>query len=593
MRSKPIALFFNSVTTAPGTSAEPASHLAARPPLRIGLMLDDWTVPAWVAKVVSDIQNSGFAAVQLVILNKNTDPPKPPVWKRLLTLNVSPQARKGALFFLYQQLDRRLFPNRIDAFKPADLRPLTTGADVIEVIPEKKKWTDRFKLADIEAIRKYDLDVALRFGFRIIRGDILNTARYGVWSYHHGDNLVYRGTPSLFWEMAEEHPVSGVVLQILTDALDGGKVIYRSQGATTLESLNRQRNATYWKASQFVARRLKDLHTRGWDYIQNLPTYTEKPEQLGKIYHQPTNADMLRFFARNLVVHNGWRQVRQRSFVDCWSLAWRRQPAGAILNGDTNGFQYLRPHADRYYADPCTITVNGRTWVFFEDFRYQEDRGLISCAELTPSGPGEVRTVLDRPYHLSYPFVFEHNGEVYMAPETSEARGIELFRAKRFPDEWEFHRKLIDGPYVDPTLFKHDGLWWMFANGRVEGTLALDELFLFHAESPFGPWTPHPNNPVVSDIRKARPAGPVFNRGGALIRPAQDCSRTYGWAVSFQKIVKLTTDEYEEESVGRIEPPIEKGNVGIHTYTASGGFEILDVKRDAWRTTSRRPRKSA
>ena len=89
----------------------------------------------------------------------------------------------------------------------------------------------------------------------------------------------------------------------------------------------------------------------------------------------------------------------------------------------------------------------------------------------------------------------------------------------------------------------------------------------------------------------ARPAGPVFELNGELIRPAQDCSRTYGWAVAFQKIIKLTTDEYEEVPLSRIEPPVEKGNVGIHTYTCSGGYEILDVKHDVWLTAQRRPAK--
>ncbi len=56
-------------------------------------------------------------------------------------------------------------------------------------------YEHRFPPEAVERIRAADLDVLLRFGFNIIRAQILETARYGVWSYHHGDNREYRGQP--------------------------------------------------------------------------------------------------------------------------------------------------------------------------------------------------------------------------------------------------------------------------------------------------------------------------------------------------------------------------------------------------------------
>lgn len=87
----------------------------------------------------------------------------------------------------------------------------------------------------------------IRFGFRIIRGEVLHTARHGVWSFHHGDNREYRGAPPYFWELYERNPVAGSILQKLTEKLDGGKVLSRSWSSTDLHSLYLTRNAVYWK----------------------------------------------------------------------------------------------------------------------------------------------------------------------------------------------------------------------------------------------------------------------------------------------------------------------------------------------------------
>jgi len=565
-----------------------------RPPLRVGIMLDAWAGSAWVAKIIEDIRASDFAILSLVILNQATFNPRKSLWRRLLRFDVSAAALQGALFYVYSRLDERLFSRSPNAFQRVDLKELCPDVEVLQVAPEKKTFTDRFPSADVDFIRARDLDVILRVGFRIIRGEILSAARYGVWSFHHGDNRAYRGTPALFWEMYERNPVSGVVLQVLTDELDGGKVIYRSFAATDLSSLFRQRNPIYWKASSFVIRRLRDLYFRGWEHIESTATCQKDPQDLGKIYHKPTNLQMLPFLWRTIVIHNLWRVSWNRTHVDSWSLAWRRTADAPILKGEFNhrSLQFIRPPADRFYADPCAIAVGGRVFVFFEDFRYADQKAVVSCLELSESGPGQVETVLTRPYHLSYPFLFEWNGDVFMAPETGANRTVELYRATNFPAGWELYRILLqDVEAVDPTFIHYDDRWWLFVNIKNEGGRAHDELHLFYADALDRAWTPHPNNPIVSDVRKARPAGRILKVEGSLIRPTQDCTVTYGRAISFQRITLLSTLEYREELVSRIEPPLEPGNIGVHTYTACEGFEIVDAKREVWRNRFNRESK--
>jgi folate-dependent phosphoribosylglycinamide formyltransferase PurN len=146
------------------------------------------------------------------------------------------------LFNLYQRLDARIFRPTPDAFALEDMSVELAGVRAITAVPSRPKpFEHRFSANTVEEIREARLDVAVRFGFNIIRGDILDVARYGVWSYHHGDHRDYRGVPAFFWEMYEGNPVSGTMLQVLDEQLDAGRVLYRSFSATDKLSLNRGR----------------------------------------------------------------------------------------------------------------------------------------------------------------------------------------------------------------------------------------------------------------------------------------------------------------------------------------------------------------
>ena len=239
----------------------------------------------------------------------------------------------------------------------------------------------------------------------------------------------------------------------------------------------------------------------------------------------------------------------------------------------------MSPPKDRFYADPFVFEREGRTYLFLEDLRYAEGRAVISCCELAPDGsPGPVTEVLRRPYHLSYPFVFEEAGQLYMIPETKANRTVELYRATKFPDEWELDTVMMDSIYaVDATIFKSDGKFWMFAaisNGRYSNS---EELGIFYADDLHGPWKPHAGNPVVSDVRCARPAGALFRDcDGRLIRPAQDCSKAYGYAIVFQEVLELSESRYEERAIARLDPTWLKNNLGTHTYSRTDRFEVID-----------------
>ena len=109
-----------------------------------------------------------------------------------------------------------------------------------------------------------------------------------------------------------------------------------------------------------------------------------------------------------------------------------------------------------------------------------------------------------------------------------------------------------------------------------------DELFLFWSDTLLSKdWHPHPCNPIVSDIRVARPAGNIFEYEGAWYRPAQDCSGKYGRALSFQRIDTIDETTYRKTPASRIEANWDATIDRVHTFNRAGRLTLIDGMK--WR----------
>ena len=541
--------------------------------LRIGLLLDSYQPAAWVAKIIADLQRSDWAEIVIVVTGQREPETKKSSRKRLRNY-----WRMG-FYALYSKWDYRHHKAENDALASVDVEELLCNVPRLDVAVIETRFTDRFSAEDIQRIRRAEVDVLFRFGFRILKGEILECARYGVWSFHHGDNREYRGAPPGFWEMYEENPVTGSTLQILTESLDGGKVIDRSLTATNFDSLYANKNPVYWKTSAIAVRRLRDLYLRGSAAIASPDSYQQSDTYRKAIYKTPGNWVMLRLLARM-----GWRSLQQKAHSLLWThhvqwfMAIRPRDPGRTAAEEMQSYRVLAPPDGAFHADPLLFRWNGGDYVFYEAFSYAAGKAAIACARVESGGElAGAKVVLDRPYHLSYPFVFEHAGSVYMMPETRMNRTLEMYRAEEFPSRWVLDNVLMpDVHAVDPTLLRYDGRYWLFVNLAQKTYSTCDELFLFFANTPSGPWESHPLNPIVSDVRYARPAGALFWEGERLIRPAQDCSIAYGYAITFQEVEILSETEYRERPDSRIGPGWAAGNLGTHTYSRTERFEMID-----------------
>ena len=261
----------------------------------------------------------------------------------------------------------------------------------------------------------------------------------------------------------------------------------------------------------------------------------------------------------------------------------------ALRNG-AGAFKVVQDDGDRFYADPFLHRANDRTFLFVEEYPYANRRGLISAAEVMGdrllSAPVPV---LQRPYHLSYPFVFEHEGEFYMIPETGENRSVELYRAAEFPWKWELSAVLMEGAvFSDATILFHDGLWWLFVTADWFGASTQDELSIFYSEKLRGDWKPHLANPVKSDSRLSRPAGRIVQQNGRLFRPAQDCDRTYGAGIVWFEITELAPTRFTEREIVAWDGQAELSMDGLHSFDQLGPLQAIDFKCPVGRGVMRR-----
>ena len=205
-----------------------------------------------------------------------------------------------------------------------------------------------------------------------------------------------------------------------------------------------------------------------------------------------------------------------------------------------------------FVADPFLLRVGEMWHMFFEVYNFDTDRGEIAWAT-SPDGLiwEYQKIVLHESFHLSYPYVFEWQGEYFMIPETHQAESVRLYRARSFPSDWVCNDILLQGHrFNDSSIFFNRGRWWLLS--ETNPALMHDTLRLYHAPDLRGPWQEHPRSPIINgNPHIARPAGRVVVSDDRIFRFAQDCSPTYGTKIRAFEITELSLTTYREKPASR------------------------------------------
>jgi hypothetical protein len=551
-------------------------------PLRIGVLLNKFDVSFWVHELVRKIIADPDLDLCFAVVNRTAYPTKPvrPLHERIVENNL--------LFNRFAPWDEARAREFLAAYPRADLTGLLADTPIIEAAARITQFSDRFDTATLARIRAHRPDIILRFGFRILRGDILRIPTYGVWSYHHGDNRKYRGGPAGFWELVNGDPESGVTLQVLTETLDAGRVLGRVFRRThrTSPAINRfQLMRSGIILLDYAIDRLKAERPSPEAFTRLFAEASDADRSV--LYRAPDNKAMLkagmRILSKQLSAKLPWR----RALIQ-WSVGLVDGPIQHPSAVTERPVRWIEPPSGRFLADPFLARKQDDTCVFVEEYDYATSKAHISVIEIDGERTTPPEKVLEAPYHLSFPCVFVHEGEHFMIPEQSRSGQVCLYRCVSFPYRWKLERVLLDGvAAADPVLFERDGFWWLFLS-RAEYSNYDNNLHIYYATDLGAPFRRHPRNPVKCTLEGARMAGYPTPFDGKLVRPAQNCLHQYGGSMIFHRIDRLTPEEYAERELCRVESnQTSRFGHGIHTFSALDDLAAIDGYRLLRRAESR------
>lgn len=529
--------------------------------LRFGLMLNSLSVEQWQYDTIKILMDGGMK-LSLIIQNNDQTPP--------------PSFLRKIKNYPYRRLFFRLWSRFV--FKPkskcrTDLTLLVQETPTILCEPIIKGISTYFEDSDIQEIKNHNLDFILRFGFDIVRGEILNSAKYGIWSYHHDDERVVRGGPPGFWEFIKKIPNNGVILQRLTNSLDKGFILKRLNFKTTLHSYKANLDQIYFGSVSMPLQVCKEL-------INNGELKEELSDSKASILYPPKNLMMILYFIKSIYRRIAFH-VNDLFRQEDWNVGYCNCNVKEFLDSkekeNLNIYWLKKPRKNCYFADPFIIKTEKDTYIFFEWYSYSKGKADLAVA-LKSENFDVYHKITNFKEHRSYPYVFEYDDVIYCLPEANQTNRLVLYRFDENKLTLEEDCVLLEGfPIVDATLHHHDNKWFIFLVNQKRSHTHLE---IYHSDNLKGTYLPHDNNPVIIDCAKARPAGKLIDYQGKTIRPSQNCTEHYGQSITLEEIEtlsdKLFSTRYYDEIL-----PIKNSdyNKGIHTINSSDDITVFDGKR--------------
>lgn len=513
---------------------------------KFAIMLNREELYPWQIKVLEEIQKTGLAECVLIIVRKEKQAHQKNIFQKI--------TQKNLLFEQYKK--RKLNPT---LYAPKQYAPIK-NVEKIEVEPIRTgKNNEQLNQQEVEQIKSRNLDFIIRFGFGILKGEVLQAARWGIWSYHHADEQEFRGGPAGYWEIVKKKNIQGVILQQLTEKLDAGKIILKRHFHVLHDSYAANVTKLHIHSADMPAQAITMISKGLMQPDSWVPVTTKAP-----IYHYPTNFQFIRFACQMLI------NKIKASYIRIF-----KQENWMVISKENNQVRYMAPKANHeYYADPFILSGKDENLIIAEHYSYKTRKGNIVVIK---PGINQSKTVIEKDTHLSYPFVYNENGKTFVIPEESGAGKVNLYQWNEDTYELDFKTTLLDLPVIDPSILKHNGKYYLM--GGIKDECPNEKLYIYFANQLEGPYVAHPKNPVKCDPRGSRMGGGFIPTEDGIIRPGQYSVKHYGEKLWFFKINTLNETDYEETFQYEMTPDQKAPfKCGLHNYHKIDTFEVYDQK---------------
>ncbi|MDA7464829.1 hypothetical protein N8896_01020 [Candidatus Pelagibacter ubique] len=445
----------------------------------------------------------------------------------------------------------------------------------VDGVWSKSKLYLEFGKKELEIISKEDFDCIIRCGSGILRGQILDLPKFGILSFHHGDNRVNRGGPSGFWEVMKNEPSSGFIIQKLTNQLDAGDILLRGNIMTAnFFTLN---HAQLLEKSHFFLKKiLDDIAFTGRMEIEKKTVLYSK--NILKINRPIILIRYLFKILFPIIFKNISKYFISKSIV--WSVAYKKKARNQNFFDSTDNYKKINNPKNRFFADPFVFKFKERNIIFVEDYSFKKGKGNISAIELNEDENKFLGSVLEEDFHLSFPYVFQNDDDIYMIPETSQINEIRLYKCTQFPKIWKLEKILMKNiSAADTMLIKKDLNWFMLTN-ICSSSIGdhQSELHIFYNDNFISTdWKPlKQGNPVIFDSNKARNGG-IFYLNNKIYRVNQIHGKAhYGRSFGINELITINKNTYIEKRIKNIEPNFIKKIVGTHHFNANLNYSVID-----------------
>lgn len=273
------------------------------------------------------------------------------------------------------------------------------------------------------------------------------------------------------------------------------------------------------------------------------------------------------------------RLVNKLFFLEKWNIGILKYN-GTLLTIDNvwkeECFHWL---SARYpiQADPFLYVLDDCIYIFYEAMTFVSAKGEIRCRKLD-SNFSEVADIsvdfgVDITWHQSFPYLFFHEGKIYMIPESSEASCVSIFKSISFPHKWEKIKDIVSGrKLTDSHVVFNGGLFYLFS------TDLNDRLIIHSSDDIYGEWSEINPELNLGNIY-SRAAGASFSAGEKIFCVTQESSSSnYGKSIYIKEMVSIDCQRIDEKVVnnlGRLDGVYKHG---VHTINSNGEFVVIDAK---------------
>jgi len=544
--------------------------------LKVGLLIDDYIVTREIYELIKLSLKSNHYEITFLVIQKTPSRKNKAVnnYYRYIKRRGFKKFIENATFKILEKMEGLVLV-RINKYKnyfdKINLKELHIKSLVVYPSVSKSGLIYRYNDEDLKQIENQKLDLLIRCGGGIQRGKILNICNLGVISFHHANNDINRGGPPGFWEVYNKEADTGFVIQILKDELDGGDVLYKGSIFTKLFYLYNKAEL-YSKSNVFMHTTIENISKNSG----NMNFFSKRPYS-NKLYTTPSLYVQLNYILRLMKTVCSYLLRYILSIKPRWGVAYK-----FIENWDDVALwksSKIKNPPNRFLADPFPWYYEGKHYCFVEDFCFVEKKACISVYEINQNGYIELGVAIKENFHLSYPFLFENNNNIYLCPESYENKDIRLYKCVEFPLKWELETILMeDVQAVDTSIFYKNEKWWMLTNMDSSNSEQFDsELHIFWSDNLLSKnWHPHNLNPVVFDSKRARNGGLLF-KDNEIYRVFQSAGfYFYGESFGVSKIIEISESTFIEEFKFDIKPNFFKRIKGTHTYNFKNGLMVID-----------------